>query len=823
MADVVVNIRGNSDQLSGDFRKAQRIVDVEATRLGEKVGGAGIQIKKLPDALEKFGSSFRQVSSVGGAAFSGAAGQVKNLAEAFLVGGVAGVGLAAAFQAVGYAAEQWQKFKAAEAQLSQLSVKFGVTREAVDDLERSLTRAGASVDRLASQDIIRLGLEAGLTVSEVRGLSGEIANLAAMDGIDPTAAAGKLFKEIGRNVDAVTAKINAALRARYELEKPSAEVSEGRATVGNLEHARAKLLADLDAAEKERKQAEAQLADTKKRVEAGQGWLVSSLNQQERDLPAYSKRVEQVTLDLADNERQILRLTEATDMLSDAERREIQIKEEQTKAVKVYSDALAGMRLQADAARISEDERGAAAAELRAKLTELNGQLSDRKITEPNHMQATMNAYNEYARKLREIAAREADLALKRKEFAHATEAIKLDVVGDAERKRVLEYTAEIERLRALLAKPLKMGGITQDEFTSRQTALDMQLQADLATIHEGKKLAALKWAAESAAIQARISRDEREQLRLRASAEIEALNTRANIMEHGESALAERRKLIRAQLTADLAEIDRKEQRAAQDYAAQTAAMMADATGKRMDAIRLANAAEVEQVRRAEQDKLISHENAAARRVALELQLNNQIAEARTQELSQAAQFGAGMGQAIIDGMNEAASGDPAKAMIRTWFKLFSSILSFIPGAQPFGQLFSMFAGAFAEGGLVGGARTSGRDNKVVSVRGGEFVNDPLTTGRFGAGFFDQLKDGVVDLAAARRAGAKVLGAGALRSSGSTAVTFTQENNFNGTLYQRDLLIREFAGVFRQMAIDNVSTVIRQLGLDPHKVSARG
>lgn len=209
---------------------------------------------------------------------------------------------------------------------------------------------------------------------------------------------------------------------------------------------------------------------------------------------------------------------------------------------------------------------------------------------------------------------------------------------------------------------------------------------------------------------------------------------------------------------------------RALRDNALETEIIVAESMGQTVQVMRLRLEQQIVAIRDMLERGELTEEDFRRRREALERQTERQItehlrqeqqtrAELRRQALEQAAlekeraqQVGLSIGESITQGFKSAFEADSFRDVIRSVLGIFSRVASLMPGGQLAGGVSSIFAGLFADGGLVRGPGGDRTDNLIGLLSPGEFVNTAETVRRFGAAFFDRLNEGVIDLSVVPR-----------------------------------------------------------------------
>lgn len=827
MADVVVGFRGDTSKLPGDVNRATGIFNTAFAKIGGAAAttgkGVGGPIAKgigtATVALDKFGNAFNKFGGDSTKIVGTLTGGLKNLVEGFAVGGIAGLGMAAAFQAIGFAADKVAEMKQNAAGLEVLNKRFGVTESTVRAVAEALDDVGISADTAAAQGVIKLGKEAKLTTTQITAAAGKIKE--AMDAAgddDIAAAADAVFKKMVGTSTTVADNLRKLAQEKRGIVALDAEAAKGEENVAA--HEQEALDKRSEIAQKKHElamgeqrvremSARGDFGDVPEQVEANRKAL-AHIRAMESELPLLEKAATNARDALAGYNKTLM--TERMGKFSTAVKETTgKIKDQNKELADVR--AAAAFRVAIEAAELANDQQAAALARHAQKIHELRAALAAGKIG-VDAFKIAVDSADEVLRRAWDSADFE-----RLKEASEFTARAFNRIAGDGDlfAKSLRNTMKAIEEVKTIQDRP----DLSAEEKWSRSLTVLQEATDAGAEIEEQAHNRRREWTDREALAEAELADDQLRQIELTAEAEKRALTSIANMKRRTGRELLEEMNLIDRVAERKAHEFQKGKFRDAQDFENETTAMLL-ATGKdRVAVVEAQHKVEMEGLRRLHEDKAITIEAYNRRYAALETKRGFDVAQAREAELTEAMQFGTQLGNAMIQGVQEAQHGDKAKAMARMWLRLMGTVLKFIPGAQAFAPAFDMMAGAFAEGGEVPTARTAGTDNAVAMVRGGEFVSDPGTSQRFGAGFFRGLAGGVVDMNAAARAGAKVMGA--QMSSPSANVNFSQSNNFNGTLMHRDILMRELGPALRQMMIDNVHTAIRQLGLNPSTVAGRG
>ncbi|WP_373047178.1 hypothetical protein [Vulgatibacter sp.] len=361
-----------------------------------------------------------------------------------------------------------------------------------------------------------------------------------------------------------------------------------------------------------------------------------------------------------------------------------------------------------------------------------------------------------------------------------------------------------------------------------------------------------------TAALQASLTKSQTDDIEAQYAAQVDALKAK---MANEKTAEAERAAYkdeltaLEAKRDADLLEAQLNEQRAAErrkiDVELETKAMRAELTKSELDDLEAKHEQQIEALRRRleeeqitkaefdEQEKLLEQQKTQAITAAVQAETEKRTA-AQTQAMQQLAmQFsnvwadlafapledGLGSVEDILQNLGKMVIDLGKQLVVAGIFKLITGGATGGIG----GGLLSLLG--FSEGGEVVGPGTETSDSIVARLSKKEFVIKASSAKRLGLPMLHYLNS-LGDRPGARLPGfarGGLVGGGDLSASqihgaaGAVTVSPTVVLNSNGGLLHRELLAREMGPALRQMAIEQVDSIIRQLNLKPAAVSARG
>jgi len=814
-SDLLFGIGVDTGAMRIGLRDAERDLSVTAKQMKVHLEGVGKPITSM-------GTLFGKIGVDGSAAFGrigGSLQQVATIAGSIATGGLASALGATIFAVGGAVFSKVEEMQRAGDHLKALNAEFGVTKKDVDAVVAAMNKAGLSVDRMAAQQISRLAKEAGISSEEVAGLTGRMKQLATLDGLDPVAAAQKVFDAYTEGAKKTKEVIEAVLQsiagrttsASAEMQALGDRSEEANKRLSEAETTLKSLRAELAGATKDQADASALAAA------APSSSTISALR-------TAAARVDELNVSIAKTEKEAASAGEEIKTLSDAaakvaeqEKTEKILKEAEARkkrAEQIAKEAAARAKARVAAsfetnitvAVAARDEEGAAVARLAQALAQLEQRRRSGQISDAD-------------------AARQAKaLAVQNQE---AVDAITRQMVAQQMDATLGLRQAEAELARDAVAQAKARAEGTLEQLRRQQ---DEQTRLAQATANQISELEANAGGERAAA--------EIERLRRLHDQRVALVETTGQ-----QIALAER------QAAQELVRLQTEQLRRDEDYARETTALRVRGTETEVEVIQARADAELLVVQRLEEDKTITLAQAEERREAIRAAAARDIAAASNRQAGAAFAAGAQFGSNYVQGIRSIIESDDARGVFKGILQIVGAIASIIPGGQAFGVGLNIFAGMFAKGGVIGGRQRYGgafasggaiggryvrgpgtgtSDDVVIRASNGEFVSTEKAVRRFGVRFFEGLNRGVLDVEALPRfaAGGAVGAAAApapVPAGAPTSVTLEQHVSFGGSIMSREILMREMAPALRQMAIEATSSIVRQLGLQPGAVTARG
>jgi len=818
-SDVLFGIGVDTGAMRIGLRDAERDLSVTAKQMKVHLEGVGKPITSI-------GTLFGKIGVDGSAAFGrigGSLQQVATIAGSIATGGLASALGATIFAVGGAVLSKVEEMERAGAQLKALNAEFGITKKDVDAVEAAMSKAGLSIDRMAAQQISRLAKEAGISSEEVAGLTGRMKQLATLDGLDPVAAAQKVFDAYTEGAKKTKEVVEAVLKsiagrttaASSEMQALSDRSEDANKRLEKAEATLKSLRAELAGARKDQ-------ADASALAAAAPGTsTISALRTAAERVDALKVSIAKTKKEAASAEKEIRTLSETAAKVADQEKADKILKEAEARkkrAEQIAKEAAARAKARVAAsfetnitvAVAARDEEGAAVARLAQALAQLeqrrrSGQISDA----------------DAARQAKALAAQNQE----------AVDAITRQMVAQQ-----MDATLGLRQAEAELARDAVAQAKARADGTLEQMRRQHDEQTRLAQT-TATRIAELEAKADGERTAAEAA--ELERLRRLHEQRVGIAETTAQ-----QIAVAER------QAAQEIDRIRLEQQQRSEDYDRQTAMITAQLKEDRTAQLRLAADQEIAEVQRLEDQKVITVEQAEARKAAIRERLQRQTADAAKRDTQVAFQAGTDFAQRFAQGLARGAKKEETAtdSFIRIFFGLaklaigassgnpmaamsgFMDMLGFAEGGQIGGR--RHYGGAFADGGSIGGRYVRGpgtgtSDDVIIRASNGEFVSTERAVRRFGIRFFEGLNRGVLDVGALPRfAGGGAIGPTApIASAAPTASSVTLEQNvhFLGSIMSREILMREMGPALRQMAIEATSNIVRQLGLQPGAVAARG
>lgn len=792
-----------------EWRKGLSAAGKEADEWGKRtvaqVTAVGKNVRQIGGALNSLAPILRAIGIEGGNSFRTIGGAASGLLSIVAGGGLAGV-LSHGLIALGGAAlNAVVSMREASRHMMALGDEAGITSGQVSNVAEAFSRVGLSVNRLDAQRITKLGVEAGLTTDEIGSLASRIKSLATLEGIDPTAAAKEVFDQF-KSSAAETIRMledaNAALRGESASKEKLATdeaLEQLAAREGRLTATRESLLIHIQKAEGRLRAMAFREGDAYyRRAEEELRSLNARLRETSQALSLTTEETKKLQAEWSS--LQAGKAAQEADKLTAAIRRRMEQAKREAEA-RAKARAAAVLETNVMVAVASRDEEAAAV----ARLTQALAQLEDRRRS------GTISAAD---------AERQAQALIRQND--EAIEAIARQMVH-----RHMDATLQLRQAEAqltgdLIGQARARGDAALEQMQRRLEEEGAALERTRQRMAEVEEEYEAKIARSKGAARAKLEADRDAEVgRLQAH-----LDRQAAIHEATGQQIA-----VQKQATAqELERIDAEQALRSQDYDRQTALMAAQLSDDRIEQLRIRSEEELDEVKRLEDAKTITTEQAEQRRHQIRQRFQAEQAQVTEQQIGEAMQAGAGIGQSFIQGIKSSQEGDEWQTVLSSFIRVAAGIAA-LTGNPLLGMGLNLFAGAFADGGLVRGPGGPREDKVIAAVSPGEFVNQGESVKRFGVPFFAQLNRGILDLSALPGsimprfadgglvgggfqgvlAGAGGGGAGGEAAQMAPPVQNVTINAPGGFLH-RELLRREIPGLLRELAIIQEGTFMRSV-----------
>ncbi len=220
-----------------------------------------------------------------------------------------------------------------------------------------------------------------------------------------------------------------------------------------------------------------------------------------------------------------------------------------------------------------------------------------------------------------------------------------------------------------------------------------------------------------------------------------------------------------KAKLDKEAADKAKATQREITDYELSEAARRASITKSKVDDLEAAQAQELEAVKRKVEDEIVTEEEGRKRIAAIRERYTKQIKDQQTAELKLSndqqeklsAQYmtaGASAGTSLIHGMKESMQSGDVGGIAKGILGAAAGLLAAFGGpmGMGIGAGLNLFAGFFAEGGLIREGTHGTADDVLLWGSKGEFMQKASAVDKFGVRFMERLNEGVLDLSALPR-----------------------------------------------------------------------
>jgi len=358
-----------------------------------------------------------------------------------------------------------------------------------------------------------------------------------------------------------------------------------------------------------------------------------------------------------------------------------------------------------------------------------------------------------------------------------------------------------------------------------------------------------------TAIIEADLADDRLEQVRLRYAAQIAELEKKIadeKIREEEKNAYLAELDAVQRQRDAELAETElqlaREHERQRRDVELETAAMRAELTESELDDLRVAHEQRLEALNRRLEDELITEQEHAEQRALLLQQYEQAVTAATKAETEKRMAEQIAIQKSAAQRMANAFGREFINPMSEGFLKLenllnsiSSLVMDIIGQVVTSGLVTALTGGAAGGGGLLGdllgfseGGPVRGpggpTDDKIPALLSNEeFVIKAKSARKLGLPLLNWLNR-VGDMPRPKALPAFAQGGpvgvhkvGTPMGGGPVTVAPQFVVQAGGGLLHRELLLREIGPVLRQMAIEQMDSIIRQLGLNPAVVSSRG